>query len=237
MTFSSDKQTDTLKEAILREQILLLFKQTPFVSLSNIPAALIAVYVLRLSVPMFWLLLWAGLLIFFSAVRIYPILVFQKMSNQNIQFWKWFSINTVVFMGSIWGCLGLFLIFELPRAQEYFIVLLLLGLSSSALIANQAYLGTFLALIIPALTPVVFVFFSKKSPEYSGLGILLILYSLILINAARVSVDNTRRTILLNMENRKLAEKLSKTKAELFTEVEEKKEIQRRLEELQGEKQ
>ncbi|MDH5359207.1 MAG: ATP-binding protein [Gammaproteobacteria bacterium] len=219
-----------LHAAIFHEQILLLYSQTPLISLANIPAALITVYVLFNTVPDALLLSWAGVLSIYSIIRIYPTRLFHNKGTHRLKTWKWTSIISVFLMGLLWGSLAAFFDYGLNQFQEYYIVLLLLGLSSIAIAANHAYLPTFFAFIFPALLPLAIVFLSSKSVENTGLGMLLLFYIAILISAAISAVKNTKKTIQLRMQNSQLVEELSSSNQELFNEIDERKHIQQQLE-------
>lgn len=221
---------EKLSSAVFREQITLLYKQTPLVSLANIPAALITVYIFLGTVPNGLLTLWASALSIYSIVRIYPTREFRRHKVHTLQTWKWLSIVSVLLMGSLWGCMALFFAYELSHIQEYYIVLLLLALSSIAIAANHAYLPTFFAFILPALLPLAFNFLYSESVEHIGLGVLVFFYIVILISAARATVNNTKKTIQLRIQNSHLVDELSQSNQELFSEIDERKRIQQQLE-------
>jgi len=221
---------DKISSDVFREQITLLYTQNPLISLSNIPATLVSIYIFIDTVPLSRLILWATILSIFSIVRIYPNLLFKQHSNHNMQVWKWTNLLSIFILGFMWGSLSLFFTYELTQFQEYYIVLLLLALSSIAIAANQAYLPSFFAFTIPALLPMAFYFFYSGSLENIGLGALLLIYIFILISSAKVAAYNTKKTIQLRIQNSQLVEELSQSNHDLFSEIEERKHIQLQLE-------
>ena len=228
-SYDSQQQND-LKSDIFREQIAMLFSQTPLVSLSNIPAAIITVYIFKDTVPLNLLLLWSTLISIYAIVRIYPTLVFKRLKQHNIEKWKRISVASVFFMGCLWGALTLLFSYELTLFQQNYIILVLLGLSSIAIAASRAYLPTFFAFIFPALLPLSWHFLTSGVIEHTGLGILILFYIVILIGSAKSAVANTIKTIQLRIENSYLVQELSLSNHDLSIEIEERKYIQQELE-------
>ena len=221
---------ESLTSDTFREQIAMLFSQTPLVSLSNIPAAVITAYIFYGTVPQNLLLIWTLLISIYAVVRIYPTRLFNQQSQHNLEQWKWMSIVSIFIMGCMWGSLALFFNYELSLFQQYYIVLLLLGLSSIAIAANRAYLPTFFAFIFPALLPLSWHFLKSGTSEHIGLGVLILFYIVILISSAKSAVVNTVKTIQLRLQNSYLVQELSLANHGLNVEIEERKQIQQVME-------
>lgn len=217
-----------MAENIRNEQVQQIYSLPGIMILANIPLAIFTAYTLHDAVPAGMVNIWLVCVTVITLVLALITLRYQHSARQSEKYWGWSYIVITAVLGASWGYTSLFLFYDLSQHQENYIILLLLGLSAIAIAINRTLLHTFIAFVVPCLLPFSFVlvFSSIAQPE---LAVLILFYLVVIIHAAYMITDNTRKNIEYRLSNNVLINELSRSNSTLTTEVNEREKIQKSL--------
>jgi len=186
-----------------------LFKNAPIIIFGQLALVVILVSFL-LEVFGVWLSIgWALLVVSALAYRIHLYRAYHKRTHQNYKRWCQLFALTSLMSGIAWGMLGLM---SMEEREYYLLVLVLCGMSTSAVTATSVYLPACFAFIIPAVLPVFFYSMGQDHGYYNLLMWLSLLYLVMLLAFSRIIHKNQIGNIKLRFENAKLVTDLTQEK-------------------------
>ena len=154
------------QDTIQGEEIRLLFSNSPLVLLVSSLNALILVLVQRHVLAPRILLSWIGYMLVVIVGRLVLGYAFlhRSESDQNFSLWKrWFLVGTFL-SGLGWGATGVWLAPTNQPLHQMFVVFVLAGMSAGAVMALSARREAFFTFTLPALVPMIVIFFQQGTP-------------------------------------------------------------------------
>lgn len=182
------------------EQLRLLFDQAINVVYGSIAVVLVVALVLWASTDTFWLLIWVGFSLFINIVRMIFYRQYQRRQPADQDLQKWMRVYLVItfFVGLIWGSSALFMFASQSELYQSVIIITLGGVALIGISVHGSSLKAYAILSVPLLLPAVVSEFTYADSMHVGLGVNILLFSLILFAAAR----NYNRVILTSLRLR-----------------------------------
>jgi diguanylate cyclase (GGDEF)-like protein/PAS domain S-box-containing protein len=187
--------SSTLDDAVRAEQIRLLVEN----HLDRYLTLLIAAIVIAVVWPVYppWLLAaWFGLSFGAVLVRSWLGFRFRAAPRDAAAVRRWavvFSSGAAV-TGILWGCAGSIPLVTSGTALQYFSVMITGGMMAGGVMVDAAYFPAMAAFSVPAVVPGILILFSRGDLRHIGMGVLLSLFSAVIMTAAlklnRVIVQN-----------------------------------------------
>lgn len=163
------------------------------------------------------LLLWLGVMLTISMIRLAIVQAFVRMEPGDDELGKWDSVYLVaVFVtGIAWGAAG-FLLYP-PDNTVYQVALAFVigGISSSATASLAARQIAVVFAVCPALLIASFRFLFDSTEGHLEMGILLLLYLAVLMNIGRAMHRQIIDALSLRFENQNLVQSLESTVSDL----------------------
>jgi PAS domain S-box-containing protein len=220
-------------EKLNLEQIQKLSENTIFGISATLINSLILSLILWNVAPKMSVIIWFFLLTSVSLVRFFLQRSYSKAMPEfeEAKKWKKWFLLTIALSGVIWGSAGIFLFPPDSIGHQTFIAFVLGGMVAGSVGLFSVILTAFLAYSIPALLPIVIMFFSVKDEIHIAMGIMGILFWLIMFLTAKGLNKTIATSLNLKHENVDLI-------SELQGEIKERKEIEKELlrkhEEIEG---
>jgi signal transduction histidine kinase len=200
-------------QAILAEQVRVLYLEGQRLILTGVAAALILVWVLWDNVPHGVLLGWLAVFGVYSVVRAVMARAYRRRAADDTDHRAWMRRvqGALVFGGSTWAA-ACFL-FYVPDHIEYqlFLVTMLLGAVVSGLVTLAVYLPAYLAFVTPFVAATAIRYGQAGDPLHWGIALAAIVTFFLFINFARyiqsAFVESLRLRMTLAQRNRELAER------------------------------
>ena len=221
------------KEKLYLDQIQKLSEHTIFGISATLINSLILSLILWNVAPKMSVMIWFFLLISVSLVRLFLQRSYSKAMPEleKAKKWKNWFLLTIAFSGVIWGSAGIFLFPPDSIGHQTFIAFVLGGMVAGSVGVFSVVLTAFLAYSIPALLPIVIMFFSVNDEIHIAMGIMGILFWLIMFLTAKGLNKTITTSLSLKHENVNLI-------SELQDEIEERRKIEKELlrkhEEIEG---
>jgi diguanylate cyclase (GGDEF)-like protein/PAS domain S-box-containing protein len=212
-----------LQQRIAAEQLSLVFKQYPVAALSGSLISFVVAFVLHGKVPGFlvdaWLLIQNALLI---AGYLLVIQYRRHVSSRSQVNWKQLYILAVSAIVVSWSSLAFFLSYDLPTIQQTFVIILLAGVASSALVlALPVIEAYFIYSSIPLIAGSIWLL-SQAEDTMKGLGVLAMMFVFLLLAAGKNLNKQLATTLRLRFENVDLANEVKQLNQNLEKRVVEK---------------
>jgi PAS domain S-box-containing protein len=221
------------KEKIYLDQIQKLSGHT----ILGISATLINSLVLSLILwnvaPKTSVVIWFILLVSVSSVRYFLQKSYSKLTPalETAKKWEKLFLLTLAGSGAIWGSVAIFLFPWESTGHQVFMAFVLGGMVAGSVGVFSVVITAFFAFSIPALLPILIVFFNINDEIHIGMGVMLFLFWLIMLLTAK-SLNKTILTSLsLTHENIDL---VSGLQAEIEERRKIEKELLRKNEEIEG---
>lgn len=206
----------TLKEATLHRLIELLYARRRLAILTFPLVALLFAWVEWNQAPERILLAWTGAVL---AVLLWGIALHHRYGRGThdaaaIREWaRWATLNAFL-NGCVFGSAGYFL-FPADAVHQVFLLLMLGGMSSTAIASTSSYLPAYNAFVIPMLLPAAVRLMAVSDPLHWAMAVLVTVHGGFLIGLARISHRTLAEATTLAFENRVLVEDLSEASREL----------------------
>jgi diguanylate cyclase (GGDEF)-like protein/PAS domain S-box-containing protein len=215
---------NNLQQRIFSEQVSLLFKQYPLAAFSGFLVTAVVAFTLWQEVPSQALLGW--LIAQDLSLVAGSILVLRYRNDlksaQKATIWFRRYMVAITMIGLLWGGLVFFIQFGLSPAFQNFIIIIVVGLASAALVLALPVLTAYYSYLSLAFLPLVLWFFSRQETVFSVLGLLSVIYYFLLMVAGRNLNRQFINTIRYRFENADLANVVSKLNENLEQRVIEK---------------
>jgi PAS domain S-box-containing protein len=221
------------KEKIYLDQIQKLSGHTIFGISATLINSLILSLILWNVAPRMHVVIWFILLVLISLVRLFLQKSYSKVTTtlENAKKWENLFILTLAFSGIVWGSAAIFLFPSGSIGHQVFIAFVLGGMVAGSVGVFSVVISAFFAYSIPALLPMVIVFFNLNDEIHIAMSFMIFLFWLIMLLTAK-SLNKTLVTSLsLKHENIEL---VSELQAEIVERRKIEKELLRKNEEIEG---
>ncbi len=203
----------TQSQAILAEQVRVIYIEGQRLILTGIAVALILVWVLWNHVAHAVLLAWLGAFGAYALVRLAMVRAYRRHAADDADHRVWMvrALWALALGGSLWGA-ACFL-FYVPGRIEYqlFLVTILLGAVVSGLVTLAVHLPAYLVFILPFLVATAVRYGMENDPLHVGIALAAIAILFIFVNFARYIQNSFVESLKLRMalaeRNQELAER------------------------------
>ncbi|MGD8980507.1 MAG: PAS domain S-box protein [Desulfobacterales bacterium] len=225
--------TSIKKEKIYLDQIQKLLGHTIFGISATLINSLILSLILWNVVPRMSVVIWFILLVSVSLVRFFLQKGYSNVTPtlENAKKWKNLFLLTLAFSGMVWGSAAIFLFPSDSIGHQVFIAFVLGGMVAGSVGAFSVVVTAFYAYSIPALLPIVIVFFNVNDEIHIAMGFMLFLFWLIMLLTAKSLHKTVVTSLSLKHENIDL---VSGLQAEIEERRKIEKELLRQHEEIEG---
>lgn len=210
---------------VKQEQIRLLFRQSPFLFFIATSMMLAVAYIFWDHTDRTYLLMWLGVSLVYTFLRIIFIKSFHRNKPQHEAVLKWGKIFALTSFASglLWGSIAFIFVDTQEIESAVLVVIVLAGVSTGSLSPLSAYLAAYIGFNTLALTPFIALMLSESSGIFPLLGYLTI--ALFFVNFAHSFAINQNiiNSIQLRFENldllshleieKEVAEKANKDKS------------------------
>jgi PAS domain S-box-containing protein len=221
------------KEKIYLDQIQKLSVHTIFGISATLINSLILSLILWNVASKMSVVIWFILLVSVSLIRYFLQKSYSKFTPtlENAKKWENLFLLTLAVSGAAWGSAAIFLFPWESIGHQVFIAFVLGGMVAGSVGIFSVVITAFFAYSIPALLPILIVFFNSNDEIHMAMGLMLFLFWLIMLLTAK-SLNKTIITSLsLKHENIDL---VSGLQAEIEERREIEKELLRKNEEIEG---
>ena len=209
-----------LPDTVLREQVCLLYQQATAPLLLSQANAFILSAVLWSALSPSLLLGWLGLFSVVISTRLYWVQrgLRRLPHATDVLIWRNTFGLGVFISGCLWGVAGS-LLFPGESAQHLvFLAIILAGTSAGGMTTLSWVRGIFPLFLLPMLTPFALRLMWQGTLLSVSLALLIVLYSIVLLNSSRSLYRTTTDAIRLRFENLALANDLHQTNRTLQAE-------------------
>lgn len=222
----------SVNQLVRVQQLMVLYKQGLLAYLGTAAASAVVVTLLWDEVPRDLLIVWGVAVfisicfafawsVFFKRLHIYP----RHINHLD----KAFSLQAL-FHGSVWGSLGLLVLYSNNDHILMGVIITLVGMATGSITTTAAVYRSFLAYMLPTMLPMATsLALFKGDQQWNLVGGLLILYTLVIAVAGFEFHRSLRDSFQLRNQNADLVETLvaEKTKTEGVVKILEKEIIER----------
>lgn len=199
------------KEAVLREQLALVHRQTPVVLLGSVLAGSIVALTLLLARPWPAVLLWWLAVLLAAAVRVHYWRQARGLDAAGaLQRWRVRLLWGSWLAGLIWGG-GAFLLFPPSAVYQLFLAFAVGGMAAGATVTLAYDLPAYFGFVLPATLPLALRFFMEGIGAHTAMGVLVLLFVALLGVAARNQNRSFVRAIELQLDKATLSHELAST--------------------------
>jgi hypothetical protein len=226
------------EETVRATQTKLLYGQLTIALMATAVNAVILCVVLASTISLRTLLIWLVCTETVVLLRYGLLHKFRKRpTNQDVtgNWDRWFITGTLL-AGLCWGSTGLFHFPEEAMLYQMFVFFVLGGMTAGAVAAYSARIEVFLAFIGPCLLPAIVRLLSNGDKVHLAMGAMGTVFFVLMIDSARRMNKGIVTSLRLEIDNRKLFDRLAaeKTRIEklnedLRIEITERKQIAEEL--------
>ncbi|MDH3335115.1 MAG: PAS domain S-box protein [Rhodospirillaceae bacterium] len=207
ITKPSTLSGDDLQQQVMRDCIKALYKNAKPTLVANVVISILVALVVWSETASQVAFYWLGVNLVINILRYVVLLLFPKSDAEIEQYKNWakyYGVGTI-FAGAAWGFAGF--AFMAPHLQilDAFMIIGIMGMATGAASSLAPHFPTFMAFALPAIAPLVIQLLIRGSVIDSVLGILGILFSMMLVIAAR----NTNRTLCMSLAEKFKSEALA----------------------------
>ena len=220
--------------SVLAQQTQSLYTQAPLALIGAFAVAVVTTSVLWDIAPRHELIVWFLSIAVLTVLRLGLVFAYKHFAPSTEASRNWatgYSLGSLL-SGCVWGASALLLDFSWPSQYQVLLIFSLAGVTAGAIVSNAAIYWTYVFFELPALAPLAIVFLVRADHVHYPMGVLVILYSAGLLATARGQYQTLKKSLVLYNENLGLVASLTRTNAQLASEVEHK---QQALEEIQRE--
>lgn len=199
-------------DILYMEQVEQLLKQTVLGVSSSIINAIILSFVLWGATSHFIIILWFISIVAISLIRMFLQYYFQKVPSraENIILRRNIILISLIASGIIWGSSGVFLFPDSSIGHQVFIAFIIGGMIAGSVGAFSVIKKAFLAYSIPALLPILIMFFQINDEIHYAMGTMLGLFWLMMFLTVKRLNKEVIKSLNLKYENLGLITDLEK---------------------------
>ena len=167
-----------LENAVLLEQIRVLYQTTPAFQLVNIVNALIVAFLLRDLFPIWLFVVWIGMFCIVIAARLLDRENYLRAAEhaELAANWGWrFAVGATA-TGCLWGLAGAVILVTPDRTYQAFIAFVLGGMMAGSIAGDSAFLPALLGFMTPLSLPVIFAFFARGDQMSIAMGLMVAVF-------------------------------------------------------------
>ena len=212
------------RPSIYAEQIRLLYQQAPSPLAANVLVASVACALLWEVADPAYLIPWLAMIIVIAAGRLGLYVSQRRASSADTSARRWelaFVAGSFV-TGCAWGMFGLFLDAGWPLAHQLLVFFVLAGMSAGAILSNSNSVSAYAAFTLPCLLPLAARLVIGGEPAYTGMGLMVMLYTILTLTIARNLNRRLAEFLRLKNEKTQLADTLSVTNRALEAQVQQR---------------
>jgi diguanylate cyclase (GGDEF)-like protein len=209
---------ENANDTIRAEQVRLLYQQGMTVQILGVLTALV-------SVSVFWkvadhssLLLWLGILVAVSFVRLATGTGFARIGDRDFPVGKWANLyiaGTFV-SGVVWGILAFFYDPAWPAPYQVILFVIYTGLIAGSFNTNSSVFLAFPAFYLPPVVCLMYVMLQQRNGGFTELTILILIYTVLMYDSSLKYHRRLTETLKLRFENEKLADRLTHSNEKLL---------------------
>lgn len=191
------------------EQLRLLFTQAINVVYGTITTVIVVAIILWSATDHFWLLAWVACSALINIVRLTFYTLYRRKMPANQDLHKWLRIYLVItfLVGLIWGSSGLLLLVTPSYLYQTVIIITLGGVALVGISVHGSSLKAFTVFALPLMLPLIIEQFMFGGIVHEGLGVNILLFTLIMFAAARNHNKAIVASLFLRRQNLELAAK------------------------------
>ena len=174
LTASLGLDTSALKNAVLLEQIRILY-QTHTIVFVNLVNASLTAYVLQSLLPVGLFVGWIGLFCIVVIARFLDCRRYLRTPQQaeSAAGWGWRFAAGATATGCLWGLTAAGILITPIPAYHAFIAFVIGGMMAGAVASESAFLPALIGFSVPAALPAIFAFFARGDPMSITMGLML----------------------------------------------------------------
>ena len=193
----------------------LLYKQAPPAFVATIFNAGIITCVLWSHVALSRLITWLTLISAITACRFVLVRRYRctaSPARDHVRYWRTLFIIGAGAAGTAWGATGIFLFPSESIVQQVFLVFMLGGMASGAVVALSSIMSAFFAFFLPTVLPITARLFLEGGAVHIAMGFPLLAFAGLLVVTARQFHSSLTTSFQLRFENLDLVRSLSSAK-------------------------
>ncbi|MDH5772494.1 MAG: PAS domain S-box protein, partial [Rhodospirillaceae bacterium] len=198
---------DDLQQQVRRDCIEALYKNAKPTLVANAVISILVAFVVWSETASQVAFYWLGANLVINALRYVVLLQFPKSDAETEQYKNWakyYGVGTM-FAGAAWGFAGFAFMSPHFHVLDAFMIIGIMGMATGAASSLAPHFPIFMTFALPAIAPLIIQLLIRGSVIDSILGILGILFSMMLVIAAR----NTNRTLCMSLEEKFKSEALA----------------------------
>ena len=209
-----ENTTDTIK----REQVRLLYHQGVTVQLMGVVTALVSVAVFWTIADHIYLLVWLGVMVSVSLVRLATGTGFARIAEGDfpVRLWANAYIAGTFVSGVIWGALSFLYDPAWPVAYQVILFVIYTGLIAGAFNTNSSVFIAFPAFYLPPVICLLIVMLQQHSSGFPELTMLFLIYTVVMYVSSLKYHRRLTLALQLRFENEQLADQLSQSNEKLL---------------------
>jgi len=175
----------TLDEDVRAEQVRLLIKNHADRYLSLLVAGIV-VAVVWFVYPAWLLCVWFGLALGTASLRSWLGFRYRSAARGPADVRRWavvFSSGAAA-SGVLWGCVGSIALVTSSPALQFFSVMVVGGMMAGGVMIDAASASAMICFALPTVVPAILVLMTRGDLPHLGMGVLLTLFSAVIISAA-----------------------------------------------------
>jgi hypothetical protein len=202
------------RDRIYSEQVRQLYLHEPVGLIATLVNASILTFIQWKVISHPVLVTWLSLIFLITFIRAFHFYRFRRTSLTPGQARRWGNsfIFGIGISGIAWGAGGILLFPENVIAHQIFPAFVLGGMVAGATTAFSALKLAFFAYTLPALIPIIIKFFSIVDDLHIAMGIMISLFTLLMIVTALRIHKMGVTSLMLRFENKSLVDYLSEAK-------------------------
>jgi hypothetical protein len=167
-----------LQSAILCEQVRILH-ETPAIFLTNVINASLVAYVLGYYYPRWLVVAWVASFLVIVSARLWNSWRYRRKPQSADAAPNWalrFTIGSTV-TGCLWGLTASVVPLTGDPLHQAFVAFVVAGMTAGAVMSNSAYLPAIFGFAMPALIPLILVFFARADLVSATMGLMTTVYA------------------------------------------------------------
>jgi PAS domain S-box-containing protein len=169
----------TVDSAVRAEQVRMLYRQLPLALSGSIAVILVVSGVLWDAIEHTFILLWAGMFLLLSCVRLLGLILYRRSDSdrRNYLFWGRMNHLGTTFAGLVTGAIAIFPAINGQYQELGFLAVVFMGLCATSLATNGSSFIAVLAYIVPLLLPTgLWLLLNATLMNMQALGALLLFF-------------------------------------------------------------
>jgi len=205
----------TEKESLVYdEQVALLYSNLPIGAFASILNSIIITILFWNLLSHAILLLWCLSVISATFIRLIVMIVYRKSAarHSSVVIWSSIMIAGLGCTGILWGMTAAFMFFIDSLSHKLVIAFVTGGMVAGASATYSARRAAYYAFSVPALIPVIVIFFILKGTLFIGMGVMTLLFFILLSFVAEKMHGLVKQSYMLKYDKDELIENLEKSR-------------------------